>query len=543
MSRNSTENLDPPVEVRLARNSGGILPLAGRIGPQKTRTKMFLVFAALMTALFVLLTAHFLGRLQSWAQRDIEASVADAARVASLDLALSLERDLHGDRTSQLAAVFESSPGLVYAVLEDEAGRVLVSVDPDRRAGSSYRNTALTPSLKDARSVFRTSVPLVAGDRASGRLYFGFSFPERLEALAQERRLAIAAGLLILAVGLAFVFLVSSQVTRPMVQVARTAERIAHGDLTQRVRIYSRDEAGLLAKAFNAMMDGLERSCRDMEARASSLEERSSSQSFELEREILERRRIEQELRLVREELEARVEERTEELSQVNEELHGKVRERKRAEDQLQNTLERLERALEGTVKAWSMTGEMRDFTTAGHQRRVSSLAVAIAEELHLPWEKVEGLRIAGIIHDIGKIAMPAEILAKPARLTKTEFQLVKDHPRIGFEIVKSIDFPWPVAHIILQHHERMDGSGYPEGLLGDAILLEARILAVADVVEALSSHRPYRPAHGIEKALEEIRRGRGIRYDMRVVDTCIKLFRERHFSFPAAAAGASLHS
>ncbi len=542
MSLNSTENLDPPVEVRLARNPGGILPLAARFGPRKTRTKTFLVLAALMTALFILLTAHFLGRLQAWALQDIEAKVADSARVASLDLALSLERDLHGDRTSQLAAVFGSSPGLVYAVLEDEAGRVLAFVDPDRRAGTGYRETALPPSWKDARSVFRTSVPLVTGDRASGRLYFGFSFPERLEAFARERRFAIAAGALILAVGLAFVFLVSSQVARPLVQVAKTAERIAHGDLTQRVRIYSRDEAGLLAKAFNAMMDGLERSHRDLEARAKSLEERSSSQSFELEREILERRRIEQELRLVREELESRVEERTEELSQVNEELHGQVRERKRAEDQLQNVLGRLERALEGTVKAWSLTGEMRDFTTAGHQRRVSSLAVAIAEELHLPWEKVEGLRIAGIIHDIGKIAMPAEILAKPARLTKTEFQLVKDHPRIGFEIVKSIDFPWPVAHIILQHHERMDGSGYPEGLLGDAILLEARILAVADVVEALSSHRPYRPDHGIEKALEEIRRGRGIRYDMRVVDTCIKLFRERHFSFPAAAPGAPLH-
>ncbi|MGZ7046241.1 MAG: HD-GYP domain-containing protein, partial [Candidatus Aminicenantales bacterium] len=162
-----------------------------------------------------------------------------------------------------------------------------------------------------------------------------------------------------------------------------------------------------------------------------------------------------------------------------------------------------------------------------------------IAEEMNLPSEKIQGLRLAGVIHDIGKIAMPAEILAKPTRLTKTEFQLIKDHPRIGYNILKDIQFPWPVAHIVLQHHERMDGTGYPDGLLGDAILMEARILAVADVVEALSSHRPYRPALGIEKALEEIRRGRGIRYDMRVVDSCMKLFKDHRYSFKKDNAAA----
>jgi putative nucleotidyltransferase with HDIG domain len=260
---------------------------------------------------------------------------------------------------------------------------------------------------------------------------------------------------------------------------------------------------------------------------------------MDLEREITERRRVEKELRLAKGELEKKVEKRTEELSRVNEELSGRVMETRRAEDQLQNTLDRLEKALEGTVRAMSLTIEMRDLYTAGHQRRVSSLAVAIAEELHLPSEKIEGLRLAGIIHDIGKIAMPAEILTKPTRLTKTEFQLVKDHPRIGYDILKSIQFPWPVAHIILQHHERMDGSGYPDGLLGDAILLEARILAVADVVEALSSHRPYRPALGLEKALEEIRRGRGTRYDMRVVDACVRLFKDRRYSFKQDNTGA----
>jgi HD-GYP domain-containing protein (c-di-GMP phosphodiesterase class II) len=242
---------------------------------------------------------------------------------------------------------------------------------------------------------------------------------------------------------------------------------------------------------------------------------------------------------LAKDELDHRVEKRTEELSKVNEELSGRVIETRRAEEQLQSTLSRLEKALEGTVRAMSLTIEMRDPYTAGHQRRVTSLAVAIAEELHLPQEKIEGLRLAGTIHDIGKIAMPAEILTKPTRLTKTEFQLLKDHPRIGYDILKNIQFTWPVAHIILQHHERMDGSGYPDGLLGDAILMEARILAVADVVEALSSHRPYRPALGMEKALEEIRRGRGVRYDMRVVDACMKLFKDHRYSFKQENTGA----
>jgi HD-GYP domain-containing protein (c-di-GMP phosphodiesterase class II) len=177
----------------------------------------------------------------------------------------------------------------------------------------------------------------------------------------------------------------------------------------------------------------------------------------------------------------------------------------------------------------------------AGHQQRVSSLAVSIAQEMNLPWDKIEGLRFAGVIHDIGKITVPVEIMAKPGRLSKSEFQIIKDHPRIGYDMIKDITFPWPVAHIVLQHHERLDGSGYPEGLAGDAILIEARILAVADVVEAIGSLRPYRPALGMEKALEEIRKGRGFRYDARAVDACLRLFREGRFSFKKDAEAAPL--
>lgn len=332
--------------------------------------------------------------------------------------------------------------------------------------------------------------------------------------------------------GVLCVILLSGMITRPLVQLTRTAERLAGGDFKQRARVFSRDEAGLLARTFNGMLDGLEKSFRDLETRNRLLEEEALKRAAEVDKDAVERVRIERELRLARIEIDNLVDKRTEELARANDELHGKVLETRRSEDYLQSTLDRLERSLEGTFRAMAMTLELRDPYMAGHQNRVSGLAVAVAQEMNLPWEKIEGLRFAGIIHDIGKISAPAEIMTKPCRLSKSEFQLVKDHPRVGYEMIKDIAFPWPVAHIILQHHERLDGSGYPEGLVGDAILQEARILAVADVVEAVCSLRPYRPALGIEKALEEIRKGRGIRYDTRVVDACVKLFREGRFTF-----------
>jgi PAS domain S-box-containing protein/putative nucleotidyltransferase with HDIG domain len=204
----------------------------------------------------------------------------------------------------------------------------------------------------------------------------------------------------------------------------------------------------------------------------------------------------------------------------------------KRAEAQVQHSLEKLKKALDGTVLAVANTVEMRDPYTAGHQRRVAQLAGAIAQEMGFPPERVEGMRVLGCLHDIGKIAIPAEILSKPGRLSLMEFTLIKDHPRVGYEIIKDIDFPFPVAEGILQHHERLDGSGYPRGISGSEIILEARILGVADVVEAMASHRPYRRALGIDQALEEISRNRGILYDPEVVDICKKLFIEKGFSF-----------
>ena len=206
--------------------------------------------------------------------------------------------------------------------------------------------------------------------------------------------------------------------------------------------------------------------------------------------------------------------------------------ERKQAEEKLASTLHNLRKAIGGTIQAIVQVVEMRDPYTAGHQRRVADLARSIATEMGLPSDVIEGIRMAAVIHDIGKVSVPAEILSKPGRLTQNEFELIKDHAVTGYDILKDVEFPWPIAEITYQHHERLDGSGYPRGLMGDEVLLEARIIAVADVVEAIASHRPFRPAHGIEAALDEIGKKRGILYDPEVVDTCLKLFGERGYAF-----------
>jgi putative nucleotidyltransferase with HDIG domain len=173
---------------------------------------------------------------------------------------------------------------------------------------------------------------------------------------------------------------------------------------------------------------------------------------------------------------------------------------------------------------------DIKDPYTAGHQKKVVYLAVAIAEELGLSEDQIKGISVAGNLHDIGKIYVPSEILSKPGKLSDIEFAMIKSHCQAGFEIIKEIEFPWPVAEVILQHHERMDGSGYPRGLTGDQLLLEARIMAVADVVEAMASHRPYRPALGIDIALAEISENRDILYDPDVVDACLRIFGEKGF-------------
>lgn len=206
--------------------------------------------------------------------------------------------------------------------------------------------------------------------------------------------------------------------------------------------------------------------------------------------------------------------------------------ERKIADEELKKSFEKLRKAQEQTVVALASASEIRDPYTSGHQQRVTKLACSIAENMDLAEKIREGLRIAGLLHDIGKISVPAEILSKPGKITKDEFNIIKQHCRVGYEILKEIEFPWPVAEIVLQHHERMDGSGYPLELQGEEILLEARILAVADVIEAMSSHRPYRPGLGIDKALDFIVVNRGILFDAEVVDVCWDIVSKGQFKF-----------
>jgi len=206
--------------------------------------------------------------------------------------------------------------------------------------------------------------------------------------------------------------------------------------------------------------------------------------------------------------------------------------ERIQAGKEIELHVEKLQNALADTIKVVASTVEVRDPYTAGHQRRVATLARAIASEMGLSDHQTEGIFMAGVVHDLGKIYVPAEILAKPSRLNDIEFNLIRTHSQVGYELLKTIDFPWPIAQIVYQHHERLNGSGYPQGLLSDQILIEAKIICVADVVEAMASHRPYRPARGVDAALEHIQEEGGTLYDSSTVNTCLKLFAEKGFQF-----------
>ena len=247
-------------------------------------------------------------------------------------------------------------------------------------------------------------------------------------------------------------------------------------------------------------------------------------QQLEIERENVSR---------INQELEDRVIKRTEDYQIVNRALEEKIAEHTRMEEELHRTLDILKRSVGTTIQVMVAAVEARDPYTAGHQLRSAHLACAIGAEMGLSQEKIEGIRMACSIHDIGKLSIPAEILTKPSKLTDIEFSLIREHSGSGYEMLKDVESPWPLAKVIGQHHERMDGSGYPQKLKGDEILIEARILAVSDVVESMASHRPYRPALGIEAALEEIENNKGILYDVAVADACLTLFREKNYQFP----------
>jgi HD-GYP domain-containing protein (c-di-GMP phosphodiesterase class II) len=237
--------------------------------------------------------------------------------------------------------------------------------------------------------------------------------------------------------------------------------------------------------------------------------------------------------------LENVVQERTVELTKLNRQLQMEIEERKRTQEKLGDSYLQLQQSLDEIVNAMSLTLEERDPYTAGHQRRTTDLSLAIAREMGLPEHETKGLQMAGLIHDMGKISVPGEILSKPGRLNEAELQLIQRHPQVAYDILNQIDFPWAVDQIVLQHHEKLDGSGYPQGLSGEEILLESRILCVADVVETMETHRPYRPSLGRAAALEEITKYRGILYDPEVVDACLRLFQETGFRYSTGSANS----
>jgi putative nucleotidyltransferase with HDIG domain len=213
--------------------------------------------------------------------------------------------------------------------------------------------------------------------------------------------------------------------------------------------------------------------------------------------------------------------------------IYRDLTEERAAREELRKALKTMEQAWEQTIEALASTSEVKDPYTAGHQKRVADLAAAIARKMGHEESFVTGVEKAALVHDLGKIEVPAELLSRPGRLSPFEFRLVQMHAEAGFRILSKIHLPWPLAEIVYQHHERLDGSGYPRGLKGEEILPEARILAVADIVEAISSHRPYRPARSVEEALETIRGECGKTLDPEAVKTCLWLFREKGYSFP----------
>lgn len=401
---------------------------------------------------------------------------------------------------SKIARGAMKQKDVVSCEVENKSGTILFQ--ESRKEGQqlrAYTNNIITEKVKSA-----AAEELILGSGSMekeieniGKVKIIFSLDGVTNKLEQAKKTIWLIGLIgILLAALGSSWMIRVMLGRPIDLLVIGTQNISRGELNYKVPIKSNDEIGLLADSFNKMAENL------------------------------------QKITVTRDYLEKQVELRTAEMSEINEKLVKEIIERTMAEEKVHESLLRQRKVMEGIINAMALTLEMRDAYTAGHQRRVANLACAIAKEMKLSEEQVEMIRIAGILHDIGKICVPAEILTKPRALDKNEFNLMKLHPQVAFDILKNIEFEWPIAQIVVQHHERLNGSGYPKGLTGDKILLEAKIIGVADVVEAMASDRPYRPALPMEETLKHINENKEKLYDSAVVDACLKVVSRPDFKF-----------
>ena len=380
---------------------------------------------------------------------------------------------------------------VLYAVIQDASGNILTS----QYASIDYRWPRIKEIVsvlpRDSKSkdiiarirmqggIIEVFTPILSDNDTIGKVTLGMSQHKINQQVVKTILFIVVLHLIVTLIIGALLLIVSKKlILDPITELVRVTKRFAKGDLTARVKTKTTGEVLVLTESFNLMMEDLGKAI----------------------------------------------------ISKENE-----LAERKRVELKLQDTLERLRMAIGTTIQVMTSAVEIRDPYTAGHQTRSADLARAIATEMGLQLEKIDGIRMAGSIHDIGKLSIPAEILSKPTKLSEIEFSLIKEHSRKGYEMLKNVESSWPLAEIVYQHHERMDGSGYPRNLKGDEILMEARVLVVADVVESMASHRPYRPSLGIDAALEEIENNRGTYYDNTVVDACLRLFREKGYQLTQA--------
>ncbi|MDD5492099.1 MAG: HD domain-containing protein [bacterium] len=405
------------------------------------------------------------------------------------------------DSISRIAKGAMQQKDVISCEIEDSSGKMLFKDSKNTgQQTRSFSKTIITEKIKSsagAEELILGTAPVEKEMETIGNVRIVFSLDSvtsKLELANKTIWIIGAIGMLLAAIGSSW--FIRIMLGKPIDQLVIGTQNISRGDLDYKVPIKTNDEIGLLASSFNKMAENL------------------------------------QKITVTRDYLEKQVELRTAELSEINEKLVKEIIERTMAEEKVQESLTQQKKVLEGIINAMALTLEMRDAYTAGHQRRVAFLACAIAKEMKLSQDQIEMIRIAGVLHDIGKICVPAEILTKPRALDKNEFNLMKLHPQVAFDILKNIDFAWPIAQIVVQHHERPNGSGYPKGLVGDKILLEAKILGVADVVEAMASDRPYRPALSMSEALQHISQNKGTLYDPAVVDACIKVVSQEGFKF-----------